>query len=121
MIEILQGFPNNVVACVAKGQVTKEDYDGVLIPRIERALENNSRIRCYYELSPAFKGFEVSAAWEDAKIGIEHLTRWERVAVVTDVDWIRLATNAFRFLMPGQVRVFSCAQFSEAKSWIVAE
>jgi hypothetical protein len=25
---------------------------------------------------------------EDFKFGMEHITRWERVAVVTDVEWI---------------------------------
>ncbi len=120
MVEILQGFPDNVVACAAKGQVTKQDYERVLIPSVERALERNAEIRCYYELRPEFRGFDAGAAWEDAKIGIEHLTRWERVAVVTDVEWIRLATNAFRFLMPGQVRVFSSAESAEAKRWIAA-
>ncbi len=120
MIELLQGFPDNVVACAAKGQVTKKDYEQALIPDVERALERNAKIRCYYELSPEFAGFDAGAAWEDAKLGIEHLTRWERVAVVTDVEWIRLATSAFRFLMPGQVRVFSAADSAEAKRWITA-
>jgi SpoIIAA-like len=120
MIEILSGFPDNVVACAAKGQVTKEDYERVLVPSVERALERNAKIRCYYELDAEFKGFDAGAAWEDAKIGLEHLTRWERVAVVTAVQWIRLATNAFRFLMPGQVRVFSPAESAQAKAWITA-
>ena len=101
MIEPSQGFPDNVVACAAKGQVTKKDYEQALIPDVERALERNAKIRCYYELSPEFAGFDAGAAWEDAKLGIEHLTRWERVAVVTDVEWIRLATSAFRFLYAG--------------------
>ena len=120
MIELLEGFPDNVVACAAKGQVTKEDYERVLIPSVERALTRSAKIRCYYELSPEFKGFDAAAAWEDAKIGIEHLTRWERVALVTDVEWIRLATNAFGFLMPGRVRVFSAVESAEAKRWITA-
>ncbi len=120
MIEVLRGFPDNVVACAAKGHVSKQDYERVLIPEVERVLGRSAKIRCYYELSPEFKGFDAGAAWEDAKIGIEHLTRWERVAVVTDVEWIALAANAFRFLMPGQVRVFSLAESGEAKRWITA-
>jgi hypothetical protein len=118
MIEVLTGFPDNVVAFAAKGQITREDYEQILIPAVEHALEGNDKIRCYYELTPEFKGFDAAAAWEDAKIGIEHFTRWERVAVVTDVDWIRVATNAFRVLMPGQVRVFATVQSDEAKGWI---
>src|SRR5271169_2520152 len=55
---------------------------------------------------------------EDLKLGIEHLSRWERVAVVTDVAWIRHAVGAFQFLMPGEVRVFTTGQTSEARKWI---
>jgi hypothetical protein len=33
---------------------------------------------------------------EDFKIGVEHLSRWERVAVVTDIDWIKHAVICVR-------------------------
>jgi hypothetical protein len=39
---------------------------------------------------------------------------------VTDVDWIRLAINAFRFLVPGEIRIFSTSGVAEARRWIVA-
>lgn len=118
MIEILDGFPDGVVAFRATGRVTRTDYDQVLVPAVERALATHRTIRCYYELTPAFTGMDTGAMWEDARIGIEHLTRWERVAVVTDVEWIRAAAGVFRFLMPGTVRVFAMADIAEAKRWI---
>lgn len=120
MIEMLEGFPDSVVAAIAKGHVTKKDYDDVLIPKVNEALGRHDKIRCYYELGSQFSGFDAAAAWEDFKIGIEHLSRWERVAVVTDVDWIRFTMKVFRFLMPGEVRVFGNSQASDAKSWIAA-
>jgi len=89
MIEILEGFPNGVVALSAKGRVSKRDYETALVPQVEHALRGAGKIRCYYELGPEFSGMDPGAAWEDFKVGVEHLTRWERVAVVTDVDWIR--------------------------------
>jgi len=63
---------------------------------------------------------DAGAAWEDFKLGIGHLARWERVAVVTDVDWIRVAMNFFRFLLPGEMRVFATSRASEARRWIAA-
>ena len=42
------------------------------------------KVHCYYELGPQFSGMDPGAAWEDFKPGIEHLTRWERLAIVTD-------------------------------------
>lgn len=120
MIEILQGFPDTVIAVAAKGHVTKQDYDDVLIPKIEETLERHEKVRCYYELGAAFSGIAPGAAWEDFKIGIGHLSRWERVAVVTDVGWIQYAVTAFRFLMPGQLKVFQTSHADAARAWIVA-
>ena len=37
MIEILKNFPDNVIALSCEGQVTKEDYDGILVPAILKA------------------------------------------------------------------------------------
>src|SRR5271166_5821555 len=119
MIENIEGFPDNVVALIAKGQVTKKDYEQLVIPKVETALKRHDKIRLYYELGSQFSGIDPGAVWEDLKVGVEHLTRWERMAVVTDVDWIRHMLNAFRFLMPGQMRVFATAQTSEARAWIV--
>jgi hypothetical protein len=120
MIEIIEGLPGNVVGMLAKGRVTRKDYLEIVIPAIEKSLKRNAKLRLYYELGSQFSGIDLGAEWEDLKVGIEHLARWERAAVVTDVDWIRHAVGAFRFLMPGELRVFTTAQASEARAWIVA-
>ncbi len=120
MIEILEGFPEGVVAISAKGRVTKNDYECVLVPKIKEALERHRKIRCYYELGLEFAGMDAGALWEDFLLGVEHLLRWERVAVITDVSWIRNAVNVFRFLIPGVVQVFGTADASRAKAWIAA-
>ncbi len=38
MIDTLQIFPENVLAFVCRGQVTKSDYDTVLVPAVLRVL-----------------------------------------------------------------------------------
>jgi hypothetical protein len=121
MIEMLKGFPDGVVAAAANGRVTKSDYDDVLIPAIEEAFRHRDKVRCYYELGRDFSGMETGAVWEDLRIGIGHLTGWERVAVVTDIDWIRLAINVFHFLVPGEIRIFRTSEASAARLWIVAD
>jgi hypothetical protein len=121
MIEMLKGFPEGVVAAVAKGRVTRRDYDEVLIPAIEAAFGRRQKVRCYYELGREFFGMDAGAMWEDFRVGFGHLAGWERVAVVTDVDWIRLAMNAFRFLVPGETRIFSTGEAAEARRWITAD
>ncbi len=52
---------------------------------------------------------------------MEHLSRWERVAVVTDIEWIKQTMRFFRFLMPGAMKSFPSSQTAEARDWIIAK
>jgi SpoIIAA-like len=121
MIEMLESFPEGVVAAVAKGRVTRRDYDEVLVPAVEAAFRRRDKVRCYYEIGQEFFWMDAGAVWEDFRVGFGHLAGWERIAVVTDVDWVRLAINCFRFLVPGEVRIFSTSAAAEARSWVAAE
>ena len=118
MIEQLKGFPANVLAFACREQVTRRDYDSVLIPAVEAALKGHDKVRLYYETGPDFIGIAAGAVLEDFKVGVEHLGRWERVALVSDVEWIRTAVRAFGFLLPGHVRVFHLGEAPAARAWI---
>ena len=120
MIKMLDDFPESIVAVVCQGHVTKSDYERVLIPAVEERLGRHAKVRLYYEIDPSFSGIDVGAVWEDTKLGFEHLSRWEKMALVTDVPWIRHAVGAFRFLMPGRLRIFDRSQAEQARSWITA-
>ena len=120
MIRSLSGFPENVVAVVCEGRVTRKDYDDVLVPAVTAALRRHDKVRLYYEITPQFSGMEPGAIWEDFRVGMGHLLRWERIAVVTDVAWIRHTVNACRFLLPGKVRIFGGGETAAARAWIVA-
>jgi SpoIIAA-like len=118
MIETLKDFPADAVAVRCSGFVTKTDYDQVLTPAIEQALKVHERLRLYYEISPDFSGISPGAMWEDFWVGIQHLTRWTRVAVVTDVLWIKAMVHIFGFLLPAATRVFPLAEAAEARAWL---
>jgi len=120
MIEHLTDFPPNVLAFACKGQVTAREYDEVLVPVVERALKRAGKMRLYYRVDADFTGIEPGAVWEDVKVGMDHLTRWERIAVVTDVAWIAHTIQAFGFLMPAKVKVFSLAEAEAARVWVEA-
>lgn len=120
MIEILKDFPGNVVALNAEGQVSREDYQKIVIPAVERALDKNEKVRLYYKIGKDFSGIDIGAMWADTKVGMGHFFRWERIAVVTDIDWIKHSVTAFGFLMPAQVNVYSTAEADAARKWISA-
>jgi hypothetical protein len=120
MIEILKDFPDNVIAISCEGQVTKEDYEQILIPAITDALKRHDKIRLLYNFSPTFTGYNPGAIWEDMIVGAEHPTRWERAAVVTDVDWIVQTMRIFSFLIPCPTKVFPPSESAQARAWITA-
>ncbi len=121
MIEQLNDFPDNVLAFVCRDRVTKKDYEKVLVPAVVEALKRHDKLRLYYETAGDFGGIDAGAVWEDFMVGMEHFTRWERVAVVTDVDWIRHTMQMFSFMMPGAMRTFSSAEAAEARAWIAGK
>jgi hypothetical protein len=51
---------------------------------------------------------------------LEDLSRCERVAIVTDIGWVRLTVKALRFLIPSEIRVFPTIQADEGRAWIRA-
>ncbi|HSU29967.1 MAG TPA: STAS/SEC14 domain-containing protein [Bryobacteraceae bacterium] len=118
MIEALNGFPCGVLAFACKGHITKADYETVLIPAVEKALRQPGKVRLYYQVAPDFTGIGVGAMWDDFKVGIEHLHRWERIAVVTDVDWIRYTIRAFSFILPGVTKIFGLNERADAQKWV---
>ena len=121
MIEVLKGFPSNVLVFSWKGHVTKHDYETVLIPAVEEALKQPGKLRLYYQIDPDFSGIEPGAVWDDFKVGMEHVLRWERIAVVTNVDWIRHTIRAFSFVIPGTVKIFPVDEQARARDWILED
>jgi SpoIIAA-like len=120
MIQMIPALPANVVGLVAKGEVTSEDYQQVLVPAVDTALETNDKVRLLYVMGADFEGYSGGAMWEDGKLGVEHLTRWERIAVVSDNAWIRHAVNVFGYLLPGEVKVFELEDEADASAWITS-
>ena len=118
MMEIIPDMPENVIAVSAKGMVTGDDYDKVLIPAIENRLVTHKRIRVLYQLDQDFSGFTAEAMWDDAKVGIRHLTAFEKIAVVSNMTWIINAVKIFAFVIPCPVKIFPNEQLSKAKAWV---
>jgi len=118
MIEVIPESTPDLVAVTARGTVTAEDYERVLIPAIENKLRRGHKLRFLYHLGDDFREYTPAAMWDDAKLGVQHRNDFEKVAVVTDASWARNAAEFFAFLVPCPVKVFANEQLSAAKSWL---
>jgi hypothetical protein len=115
MIRVIDGLPDNVVGIVAKGRVTTEDCDKILKPLMETSAKHD-KVRLYYEISSRVP----SAKWDDLRLGVGRLPQWERVAVVTDVGWVRHTVKALRFLIGSEIRVFTTSEAGDGLAWITS-
>jgi stage II sporulation SpoAA-like protein len=116
MIELIEDLPRNVVGIAVKGRVTKQECRDILAPAIARSLRWRDNIRLYYELGSRFPG----SGWDDLDLGFENAARCERIAIVSDIAWVRLTVKAIRFLIPGEIRVFDTIEAAAARAWIAA-
>ena len=57
----------------------------------------------------------------DAGFRARHATSFERVAVVSDEDWMRPALRSLSFLLPGKARAFHVHELEDAKAWVAEE
>jgi hypothetical protein len=117
MIRILDDMPAGTVGVEAVGKVTEDDYRDVLAPAVRAALERRDA-RLLYVLGEEFDSYSPGAAWADAKLWAGHLTGWQKVAVVSDADWLERSIKAFGWLMPGEIRVFETDDLDDAKAWL---
>jgi hypothetical protein len=120
MLEKISDVPDSVLGFRASGELTGEDYRNVLVPAVEVALQSRDKLRLLYLLGDDVTGFSAGAAWQDTKVGMEHVTRWEKIAVVTDKDWIRHSVDIFGYLIPGQIKAFPGAEEPDARAWVAS-
>ncbi|HKJ82848.1 MAG TPA: STAS/SEC14 domain-containing protein [Mariprofundaceae bacterium] len=120
MIERISDLPEYVLGFRASGTITAEDYESVVIPAVEEMFSRQQRIRLLYHLGEEVEGFEAAAMWDDTKLGLKHFSGWERLAIVSDIAWLRVVIKAFGLTMPGQVRIFHNDEMPKAVRWINA-
>ena len=54
----------------------------------------------------------------DTGFRARHATSFERVAVVSDEDWMRPALRALSFLLPGKAQGLRVHELDAAKAWL---
>jgi hypothetical protein len=118
MIEEIAGLPEGTLGFKISGDVTGGDYDNVLTPAIDKAIEKFDRIRILAQVGPDFEGYSNDAIWDEAKLGLRHWRGFERVAVVTDVGWIQMGVKAMAFILPCPVQLFAIGELDDAKRWL---
>ena len=116
MLKPITDLPDGVVGFEAAGRIETSDYTDVLMPAIDRLVEQGRDVRIVLVFEQ-FGGISSGGAWQDMKLGVEHLTRWKRIALVTDLDWMITVASLFGWMTPGELRRFPLADRVRAIAW----
>jgi SpoIIAA-like len=121
MIERLTDMPPGTTGFRVTGEIERKDYDEVLVPELQQALDAGTGLRTLYVIDDLDE-IDPGALWADAKVGfnlgIRHRESWVRSAIVTDIEWIVRSTKLFAWMIPGEARVFPRAELEQAKAWV---
>ncbi len=107
-----------IVAFDARGRLTDEDYGKTLIPALERAIADHGRVRALIRFGPEFEGYTAAALIDDAVFGLKHMRDFERIAVVTDIGWIRDGVGLLAHLSPIPLKLFPADATEAALAWL---
>ncbi len=118
MIQYLQNLPANIVGFKATGEITEMDFSETILPKVQALINKTGELNYLLVLETSVKNFTIGAWMKDAMMGIKHLTKWKRAAIVSDVEAIRNFTNFFSYLIPGEFKGFEHRDLQEAIDWV---
>ena len=121
MIETIKEIPANVAAFRATGIVTREDYQNIVVPEVDRLVNKTDELNFLLVLDTDVENFTAGAWMEDALLGLKNLAKWHRAAIVTDSDTIINFTNGFSYLVPGEFMGFKMEMYEAAVNWVSEE
>jgi hypothetical protein len=88
------------------------------MPKVKALIEKTDQLNYLLVLDTSVKNFSIGAWTTDAMIGIKHLTKWNRSAIVSEVEAIRNFTGFFSYLMPGEFKGFEHNDLQQAIDWV---
>ena len=120
MLEIIPS-PPAVIAIKVSHKVTGEDLDSIM-DRVDDAMAASEKVQVFVE-TQSIDGVELSGLGSYAARAMPlfgKLSRFDRIAVVADQAWIRVATRLESAVLPHvSYRVYLPEERDEALAWVM--
>lgn len=118
MIHLLDNLPSNIVGFKATGEITEKDFTETVMPKVKALIDKTDKLNYLLVLETSLNNFTMGAWMKDAMMGVNHITKWNRAAIVSDVAAIRNFTNIFSYVIPGEFKGFEHKDLQEAIDWV---
>jgi hypothetical protein len=117
----MKDMPVGTIGFEAVGEVEDDDWEDTVEPVLRREIAEGRKLRLLYVLGPGTREVEGDAVKADTGFRARHASSFDRVAVVSDEDWVRPALRALSFLLPGKAKGFRVRHLADAKAWLAAD
>jgi hypothetical protein len=121
MLQEIEDLPPHVVGIRASGEVTKDDMETVLLPKIQQLVNRQGKINYLLVLETGVQNFTAASWWDDLKLGLKNFTNWHRIAVVSNQKGVEWFTDLFSLFVPGKSKGFRLDELDQAIEWIITE
>src|SRR5437016_2720312 len=118
MLRSISDMPAGTIGFEAIGELEDDDWEEAVEPVLRREIADGRKVRLLYLLGPEARDVESDAISADTGFRMRHATSFDRVAVVSDEDWMRPALRALSFLLPGKAKGFRVRELEAAKAWL---
>jgi len=118
MLTKIENLPDYVLGVRAAGEVDKNDLDNVLLPGLQALSDQYDEIYYLLLLETPVQNFTAGAWWKDLLAGIKHLSKWKKMAIVTDQKAVEKFTDLFSYVTPGEAKGFELSELDEAIRWV---
>jgi hypothetical protein len=118
MLRRISDMPLGTIGFEAVGEVEDDDWEEAIEPVLRQEIADGHKVRLLYLLGPEARDVDRDAMAADTGFRARHATSFDRVAVVSDEDWMRPALRALSFLLPGKARGFRVHDLGAAKAWL---
>lgn len=117
MIKLKQTNDPQQLEVTLSGEVSASDYEEVLTPGIVEALQDNDCIRLLVIVEDDVS-YEFGAAWSDLRLGLSHWRGFDRIAVVTELNWVASTVGVVAPFAPCPMQVFQRVELEDARRWL---
>jgi SpoIIAA-like len=117
----IDDMPPGTIGFEAVGEVEDDDWERAVDPVLRSEIADGRKIRLLYVLGPKAREVEGDAMTADTSFRARHASSFERVAVVSDEDWMRPALRVLSFMLPGKARGFRVRDLAAAKGWLAED
>ncbi len=115
-IQLSEENSGKILVVHVSGKLVKADYTH-FVPEFERLVQQHGKLRLLFDMT-GFHGWEVSAAWEDFKFGVEHFADIEKLAMVGEKRWQQGMATFCKPFTKAVVRYFDHTDAAEARKWL---